>query len=206
MSGYRFHRPLSLHLPFPPPRESAAISRDSGALSPMSCWGIGSTGYSRGTFRLHPRGKCRDFPRFWCTFPRVLPGHRLHKPLSPHLPSPPPGKVPRFPAILVHFPLCYETSGEVQQGMLWEVPSIQAFLKRASAGPGVKWRFCGKMRAVQQIARLYTPNNQCNTFNQCVGHCKSTKVLKSSFCETTLSSVASRATGSTAISRRTCCP
>ena len=166
----------------------------------MACLGTGTTSPPCRTCRLHPRGKCRDFPRFRCTFPRSLSGHRLHKPLSPHLPFPPPGKsagiscdsgalspvaclgtgttspsrrtcrlhprgkVPGFPAILVHFPPWHEASGEVQQGMLWEVPSIQAFLKRASAGPGVKWRFCGKMRAVQQIARLYTPNNQCNTF------------------------------------------
>ena len=87
-----------------------------------------------------------------------------------------PGKVPRFPAILVHFPPWHEASGEVQQGMLWEVPSIQAFLKRAYAGPGVKWRFCGEKLSVQHIAKMYEPNNQRNTFKQCVGHCKSTKV------------------------------
>jgi len=54
-----------------------------------------------------------------------------------------PGKVPGFPAIPVHFPPWHETSEEVQQGMLGEVLSIQALWKRASAGLGVKWRFCG---------------------------------------------------------------
>ena len=32
-------------------------------------------------------------------------GHRLHRPLWPHLQSLPPGKVPGFPAKTVHFPL-----------------------------------------------------------------------------------------------------
>ena len=44
--------------------------------------------------RLHSRGKCRVFLRFWCTFTPGLPGYLLHRPLSPHLPSSPPGKVP----------------------------------------------------------------------------------------------------------------
>ena len=132
-----------------------------------------------------PRGKCREFLRKRFTFPRGRPGYRLHRPLSPHPPFPPSGKVPGFPAKTVHFPLGHETSGEVQQGMLLEVLSIQALWKRASAGPGVKRRFCGKKRAVQQTARMYALNNQCNTFEQHVGHCKSTKVCF--FCETTLS-------------------
>ena len=37
----------------------------------------------------------------------------------------PRGKVPGFPAILVHFPPWHETSEEVQQGLLGEVLSIQ---------------------------------------------------------------------------------
>ena len=108
-----------------------------------------------------------------------MPGHRLHRHLSPHLPFPPPGKVPGFPAKTVHFPLGHEASGEVQQGMLGEVLSIQVLWKRASAGPGVKRLFCGKKRAVQQIAKIYAPNNQHNTFGRCVGHCKSSKFLLS---------------------------
>ena len=51
-----------------------------------------------------PRGKCRAFPRKWFTFPRGRPGHWLHRPLWPHLPFPPPGKVPGIPAKTVHFP------------------------------------------------------------------------------------------------------
>ena len=51
-----------------------------------------------------PRGKCREFPRFRCTFPRGLQGYRLHRLLSPHLPFPPSGKVPGFSAKMVHFP------------------------------------------------------------------------------------------------------
>ena len=38
------------------------------------------------------------------TFPRGRQGHRLHRPLSPHLPFPPSGKVPGFSAKMVHFP------------------------------------------------------------------------------------------------------
>ena len=104
---------------------------------------------------------CTPDPRFWCTFPRGLLGHRLYSHISRHLPPLPPGKVPRFPAILVHFPpwlagapalqpslaapavsslgesagdfrdfgalspARHETSGEVQQGVLGEVLSIQ---------------------------------------------------------------------------------
>ena len=67
----------------------------------------------------------------------------------------------------------HETSEEVQQSLLGKVPSIQALWKRASAGPGVKWQFYGEKRAVQQIAKIYTSNNQHDTFGRCVGHCNS---------------------------------
>ena len=60
------------------------------------------------------------------TFPRCQSGHRIHRPLSPHPPFPPPGKVPGISAKTVHFPPRHETSGEVQQGLLGEVLSIQA--------------------------------------------------------------------------------
>ena len=53
---------------------------------------------------LDPRGKCRVFRRKRFTFPRGRQGHRLHRPLSRHLPFPPPGKVPGFSAKTVHFP------------------------------------------------------------------------------------------------------
>jgi len=137
--GHRLHRPLSRHLPFPPPgkvpgisaktvhfppwpagapalqtslaalaistsRESAGLSCENGSLSPAAGWSTGSTGLSRCTCHFHPRGKCRTFRRKRFTFPRDLPWHRLYRPLSPHLPFPPPGKVPGFPAKTVHFP------------------------------------------------------------------------------------------------------
>ena len=53
---------------------------------------------------LDPRGKCREFRRKRFTFPRSSHGHRLHRPLWPHLQSLPPGKVPGFSAKTVHFP------------------------------------------------------------------------------------------------------
>ena len=106
--------------------ESAGNSCDFGSLSPVAGWGTGSTGLSRRTHRFHLPGKCREFLRKRFTFPRGRHGHRLHRPLSPHLPFPPPGKVPGFSAKMVHFPPWLETSGEVQQGMLGEMLSIQA--------------------------------------------------------------------------------
>ena len=53
---------------------------------------------------LDPWGKCREFLRKRFTFPRGSQGHRLHRPLSRHLPFPPPGKVPGISAKTVHFP------------------------------------------------------------------------------------------------------
>ena len=84
--------------------ESAGFFRENGSLSPLASKGIGSTGLSGGTWHFHSRGKCRVFPRKWFTFPRGRPGHRLHRPLSPHSPFPPPGKVPGFSTKMVHFP------------------------------------------------------------------------------------------------------
>ena len=157
--------------------ESAGNSCENGSLSPVAGRGTGSTGSSRRTRHFRPRGKCREFRRERFTFPRERLGHRLHRPLSPHLPFPPSGKVPGFSAKTVHFPPWlagvsapqallaalgvsqghrlhrlfsphppfppsgkvpgisaktvhfpprHETSGEVQQGMLLEMPSIQA--------------------------------------------------------------------------------
>ena len=86
------------------PGESAGFFRENGSLSPMAGRGIGSTGLSRGTWHFHLPGKCREFRRKRFTFPRSSHGHRLHRPLSPHSPFPPLGKVPRIPAKMVHFP------------------------------------------------------------------------------------------------------
>ena len=85
-------------------RESAGFFRENGSLSPAAGWGTGSTGLSRRTWHFHPRGKCRVFPRIRFTFPRGPQGHRLYRPLSPHLAFPLPGKVPGFSAKTVHFP------------------------------------------------------------------------------------------------------
>ena len=85
-------------------RESAGFFRENGSLSPVADKGTGSTDLSRRTHRFHLWGKCRTFRRKRFTFPRGRQGHRLHRPLSPHLPFPPPGKVPGIPAKMVHFP------------------------------------------------------------------------------------------------------
>ena len=151
-------------LAIPSPGESAGNSCENGSLSPVADRGTGPTGLSGGTWHFHPQGKCREFLRKWFTFPRGRLGYRLHRPLSPHLQSLPPGKVPGFSTKTVHFPSCHETSKEVQQGMLGKVLSIQALWKRYSAGLGVKWWICGKKRAVQQIFRTYILNNQYNAF------------------------------------------
>ena len=91
-------------LAIPSPGESAGFSCENGSLSPAAGRGTGSTGLSGGTWHFHPWGKCRTFSRKRFTFPRGSHGHRLHRPLSPHLQSLPPGKVPGFPAKTVHFP------------------------------------------------------------------------------------------------------
>ena len=86
------------------PGESAGFFCENGSLSPVAGWGTGTTGLSRGTWHFHSRGKCRAFLRKRFTFPRGWLGRWLHRPLSPHLPFPPPGKVPGFSAKTVHFP------------------------------------------------------------------------------------------------------
>ena len=91
--------------------ESAGLSGENGSLSPAAGWGTGSTGLSGGTWHFHLRGKCRVFPRKRFTFPRGLLGYRLHRPLWPHPPFPPPGKVPGFSAKTVHFPPWLEWQG-----------------------------------------------------------------------------------------------
>ena len=90
-------------IPFP--RESAGNFGENGSLSPAAGRGTGSTGLSRHTRHFRSWGKCRAFPRKRFTFPRGSRGYRLHRPLSPHLPFPPSGKVPGFSAKTVHFPL-----------------------------------------------------------------------------------------------------
>jgi len=102
--GYRLHRPLSPHLPFPSLGESAGNFGENGSLSPVADRGTGSTGLSRRTRHFHPWGKCRVFPRKRFTFPRGCLGYRLHRPLWLHLAFPPPGKVPGISAKTVHFP------------------------------------------------------------------------------------------------------
>ena len=124
--GCRLHRPLWPHLQSLPPGKVPGISAKTvhfppwpdGAPAPQASLaplGISTPGESAGNFgengSLSPRGR---------------QGHRLHMPLSPHLPFPPPGKVPGISAKTVHFPPRHETSGEVQQSLLWKVPSIQA--------------------------------------------------------------------------------
>ena len=86
------------------PGESAGFFRENGSLSPVADRGTGSTGISGGTRRFHLWGKCREFPQKRFTFPRGRQGRWLHRHLSPHLQSLPPGKVPDFPAKTVHFP------------------------------------------------------------------------------------------------------
>ena len=86
------------------PGESAGFFRENGSLSPAASKGIGSTGLSRCTCSLSLPGKCREFLRKRFTFPRGRMGYRLYRPLSPHSPFPPLGKVPGIPAKMVHFP------------------------------------------------------------------------------------------------------
>ena len=110
--------------------------------------------------------KCRVFPRKRFTFPRGRQGHRLHRPLSRHLPFPPPGKVPGFPAKTVHFPpwlagvpapqaslaaSAVSTSGE-SAGLSRENGSLSPVADRGTGSTGLSRGICrfylrGKCRA-----------------------------------------------------------
>ena len=118
--------------------------------------GTGSTGLSRSTCSLSPRGKCREFPRKRFTFPRGLPGHRLYRPLWLHLAFPPLGKVPGFSAKTVHFPLwlagalapqaslatpAISTSGE-SAGFFRENGSLSPVACRGTGSTGLSRRTC----------------------------------------------------------------
>ena len=72
LQGYRLHRHLSPHLPFPPSGKVPGFFGENGSLSPVACRGIGSTGTSRHTCHFRPRGKCRAFRRKRFTFPRGM--------------------------------------------------------------------------------------------------------------------------------------
>ena len=126
LQGYRLHRLLSPHPPFPPSGKVPGFSAKmvhfppwlagvSAPQAPLATPAISALGESAGL-------SCEN----GSLSPRGLQGYRLHRHLSPHPPFPPSGKVPGFLAKTVHFPPRHETSGEVQQGMLLEMPSIQA--------------------------------------------------------------------------------
>ena len=146
--------------------ESAGNSCESGSLFPEAIRATGSTAISRRTCHFFPLGKCRDFLRKWCTFPRGRMGYRLYRPLSPHSSFPPPGKVPGIPAILVHFPpglawasalqaslaaLAVSTSGE-SAGNFGENGSLSPVACRCVGSTGLSRGTCrfhprGKCRA-----------------------------------------------------------
>ena len=105
---------------------------------------------------LDPRGKCRVFLRKRFTFPRGRPGHWLHRPLWPHLAFPPLGKVPGFPAKMVHFPpwpagvpalqaslaaLGISTSGE-SAGFSCENGSLSPAADKGTGSTGLSGRTC----------------------------------------------------------------
>ena len=48
----------------------------------------------------------------------------------------------------------------------------QASEKEISAGLGVKWRFCGEMYGVQQVAKTYMLDNDRNISGKYAGHLK----------------------------------
>ena len=102
--GRWLHRPLSLYLAFPLPGKVPGIPAKMVHFPP---WPTGTPAPQASLAPLGistSRGKCRVFPRKRFTFPRSRQGHWLHRPLSPHSPFPPLGKVPRIPAKMVHFP------------------------------------------------------------------------------------------------------
>ena len=80
---------ILLHYSVSSPGESAGFFGENGSLSPVADRGTGSTGLSGGTWHFHPQGKCREFLRFWFTFPRGSQGHRSHRHLWRHSQFPP---------------------------------------------------------------------------------------------------------------------
>ena len=147
--------------------ESAGNFRENGSLSPVADKGTGPTGLSGRTCSLSLRGKCRVFPRKRFTFPRGLPGYRLHRPLSRHLPFPPPGKVPGFPAKTVHFPL-WPTRAPAPQASLAALAvstsgeSAGFSCENGSLSPGAG-RGTGSTDLSRGICRFY-PRGKCREF------------------------------------------
>ena len=102
--GRWLHRPLWRHPPFPPPGKVPGFSAKTVHFPPWLAGALAPQTSLAAPAISTPRGKCREFPRKRFTFPRSRQGHRLHRPLSRHSPSLPPGKVPGFSAKTVHFP------------------------------------------------------------------------------------------------------
>ena len=115
------------------------------------------------------RGKCREFRRKRFTFPRGSQGHRHHRPLSPHLAFPPPGKVPGFSAKTVHFPpwlagapapqpslaaLGISTSGE-SAGFFHENGSLSPAAGRGTGSTGLSRGTCH-----------FHPRGKCRVFRR----------------------------------------
>ena len=136
--------------------ESAVLSRENGSLSPVARRGTGSTGISGGTCRFHFPGKCREFLRFWFTFPRGSQGHRLYRPLSRHLAFPPLGKVPGFSAKTVHFPPWLAGAPALQAslvalGISTSGESAGLFGENGSLSPAGLRRTGGQMAALMSL-------------------------------------------------------
>jgi len=68
------------------------------------------------------------------------------------------------------------------------MPGIQVLLNEAFAGPGVKWQFWGKIRRVQQTAKMYAFDNKADMFKRHAGQCKMT-VYAYKVCRYSLNSV-----------------
>ena len=119
---------------------------------------------------LDPWGKCRVFRRKRFTFPRGRPGHRLHRPLSRHLPFLPLGKVPGFPAKTVHFPqqLVGVPAPQTPLAALAVSPSRESagnFRKNGSLSPPVADRDTGSTGLSCGTCRFYL-RGKCREFRR----------------------------------------
>ena len=101
------------------------------------------------------------------TFPRCQSGYRLHRPLWPHLPFPPPGKVPGFPAKTVHFPS--RPAGALAPQTPLATPAISAlgesagfFCENSSLSPAAR-RGAGSTGPSRRTCRFH-PRGKCRTF------------------------------------------
>ena len=208
--GYRLHRPFSRHSSFPSPGKVPGISAKTVHFPPQLA-GVPAPQTPLAALAVSTLGgKCREFRQKRFTFPRGSQGYRLHRPLWPHSPFPPLGKVPGISAKTVHFPLGRFT-----------FPRGWRLLRRSSRtcfGKCLVYRHSEKEHLLDLgrnggfVAKSGQSSKSLKRIHLTISaiHLGSVldivKVLiKSAFLRNDIFPMAGRATGFTGISGRTCC-